>query len=165
VLAARGVALPAAAIERGVWLAKWPGRFESAPNAPRLHWDGAHNPEGARALADAWVDARLAPPAAIVLALSRDKDERAMLEALVPLAAGARWFATRARNPRAMDPDRIAAAARERGLTASVAPDVVTACRAALAAAAPDGLVLLCGSLFAIGEAMEAFGGAPAEQQ
>jgi folylpolyglutamate synthase/dihydropteroate synthase len=47
-------------------------------------------------------------------------------------------------------------------MRARVAPDVATALHAALAATA-EGTVLLTGSLFAVGEAMAAFGGAPGE--
>jgi dihydrofolate synthase/folylpolyglutamate synthase len=164
VLERRGVHLPKPAIERGLWLAKWPGRLEPAPRAQRLFWDGAHNPEGARALAAAWLEADLAAPGAVVLALSRDKDVDAMLEALAPLVSNATVFATRTRNERAMEPERIVAAAQERGMAARVEAAVVPACRAALEATAPSGKVLLTGSLFAVGEAMEAFGGAPGER-
>ena len=43
-----------------------------------------------------------------------------------------------------------------------IAPDVRTACDRGRAWAAGEG-ALLAGSLFAVGEAMEAFGGAPGE--
>jgi len=161
VLARRGVAIPDAAIRRGFAAARWPGRFEAAPREPRLWWDGAHNPEGVAALERAWRDAGLPAPRAIVLAVSRDKDMAAMLAAIARLGRGATVFATRSHNERAADPARIVEAAPAAGLRALPAPDVVTACRAALDAAGPDGVALLTGSLFAVGEAMQAFGGAP----
>ncbi|HTM57089.1 MAG TPA: hypothetical protein VL123_01600, partial [Candidatus Udaeobacter sp.] len=55
--------------------------------------------------------------------------------------------------------------ARDAGLDTESVPGVPDACRAALDRAGRDGLALLTGSLFAVGEAMEALGGAPGEWQ
>jgi dihydrofolate synthase/folylpolyglutamate synthase len=163
-----GVAIPPAALEAGFREARWPGRFERCASEPRLWWDGAHNPEGMAALERAWSRSRPAPPSALVLALSRDKDVDGVLAPLRRLAPRATLFATRSRSERALEPSRIAAAARAAGLEARVAPDVRAACEAAFRLdPAPDehAPVLLTGSLFAVGEAMEAFGGAPGEMQ
>jgi dihydrofolate synthase/folylpolyglutamate synthase len=164
VLAARGVAIPAAAVVQGFRAVRWPGRFERSPSQTRLVWDGAHNGAGAARLAATWRAAELPAPDAVVLAVSRDKDVRAMLAPLADLMITPRLIATRTHSERALEPQAIAAMAAAIGWSASVASDVPGACRTALAAAAPDGLVLLTGSLFAIGEAMTAFGGAPGEQ-
>jgi dihydrofolate synthase/folylpolyglutamate synthase len=161
VLAARGLRVPSDAIARGFARARWPGRLEQAPHEKRLWWDGAHNPHGMAALEGAWRRSALPAPGAVVLALSRDKDVAAMLESLARLGSGAKWFATRTRSERALDPASIVASAGSHRI--GTAPDVPAACRAALAETAPDGLVLLTGSLFAVGEAMETFGGAPGE--
>ena len=163
-LADRGVAIPAAAIVSGMRDARWPGRFERAPREPRLVWDGAHNADGMRALAAAWRAAGFAAPAAVVLALSRDKDAGAVLAVLAELAPHATFVATRSRDARALDPLALAKLAEAAGLNARTAPAVEAACRAALALAPSGDSVLLTGSLFALGEAMESFGGAPGEQ-
>ena len=88
-----------------------------------------------------------------------------MARAIAGGLPGARMIATRTRNPRALDPGALTAAARAAGIEAEEASNVPDACRAALAVSAPAGEVLLTGSLFAVGEAMEAFGGAPGEWQ
>lgn len=163
VLVRRGVSIPAAAVIEGFREARWPGRFERSPSQERLVWDGAHNGPGAERLVALWHDAGLVPPTAIVFAVSHDKDVVAMLEPLRQLMPEPRLIATRTRSERALDPHSIASAAAATGWSASMAADVPSACRAALAGAAPDGLVLLTGSLFAVGEAMTAFGGAPGE--
>lgn len=163
VLAARGVSIPAAAVIEGFREARWPGRFERSPSQDRLVWDGAHNAPGAVRLAAMWRDAGLAAPQAIVFAVAHDKDVVAMLEPLRGLMPEPRLIATRTGSERALDPHEIASAAAATGWSASVAVDVATACRGALTTTAPDGLVLLTGSLFAVGEAMTAFGGAPGE--
>ncbi|NOT32766.1 MAG: bifunctional folylpolyglutamate synthase/dihydrofolate synthase, partial [Candidatus Eisenbacteria bacterium] len=102
-----------------------------------------------------------APPRAVELALSRDKPLDGMLAPLAALAPGARLIATRTRSERAMEPEVIRVAAERHGFDASIADDVATAAREALADS--EGTVLLTGSLFAVGEAMEALGGAPGE--
>jgi folylpolyglutamate synthase/dihydropteroate synthase len=105
----------------------------------------------------------------VVLALSRDKDVEDIVPRLRSIVAPAGLVASRSRNGRAMEPEAIAGAARAIGWPARVEPDLSAALRGALAdAAAAAGAagsdrVLLTGSLFAVGEAMETFGGAPGE--
>jgi dihydrofolate synthase/folylpolyglutamate synthase len=163
VLARRGVPLAEAHVREGFAAARWPGRFERCPREPRLWWDGAHNVHGTTRLAAAWREAGLAPAAALVLAVSRDKDVAAMLEPLRAVAPQGTLFATRSASERALDPEAVAAAARAAGWDARALPDVASACAAALERAGRDGTVLLTGSLFAVGEAMVAHGGAPGE--
>ena len=162
-LRAQGVAIPAQAVVCGVRDARWPGRLEPCPAEPRLWWDGAHNAHGVAALADAWRDLGLPAPRAIVLAVSSDKDVAGMMAALAGLARAAIVFATRSRSGRALEPARVAQAAAAAGLECRETIGVDAACRAALVHAGAKGRALLCGSLFAVGEAMEAFGGAPGE--
>ena len=163
--------IPLAAVRTGFAGARWPGRLEPSPAVRRLWWDGAHNVDGVRRLAQAWRDEMLMdPPSAIVFAASRDKDVHAMLQRLGSFAREATFVLTRTRSERSVEPEALAEQATALGLRHSTAPDV----RAALAPwldHGPDGRgrasgrVLLCGSLFAVGEAMEAFGGAPGELQ
>lgn len=159
----RGIRIPRAALLAGVELARWPGRFEACETQPRLWWDGAHNPEGVRWLAAMWASRRPGPPGAVVLAASQDKDLPAMLASLRETFGTFRLLATRSRSERAADPAAIAREAVRQGLEAEALPDVRTAVLRALAST--GGEVLLTGSLFAVGEAMEAFGGAPGEQR
>jgi dihydrofolate synthase/folylpolyglutamate synthase len=163
-LARSGLRIEADAVRGGFGAARWPGRLEAAPGEPRLWWDGAHNLQAIEALARAWPKTGNAAPGCVVLAVSRDKDVAAMLAALSRLGCGGRMVATRSRSERAMDPEPLAAAAAAAGWRPLVAPDVPAACRTALAVAGRSAPVLLTGSLFAIGEAMEAFGGAPGER-
>ena len=101
-------------------------------------------------------------PPVVVLALSQDKDASAILRALHQGFPEARLIATRSRSERALEPAALAEQATEAGFIAEPLPDVPTAVRHGLKVAG-DGVVLLTGSLFAVGEAMEAFGGAPGE--
>lgn len=163
-LAAQGVTIPAPAVVRGFAAARWPGRLEPCAAELRLWWDGAHNLPGIAALLAAWRDdLRLPPPQAVVLALARDKDAAGIVRAVHDAAPQAVVIATRTRSERARAALELAALAAEAGAPVRVADDVPAAVRTALALG--DGRVLLAGSLFAVGEAMAAFGGAPAEQQ
>ena len=162
-LAARGVTIPADAVTRGTAATRWPGRLGVSPREPRLWWDGAHNVDGMRHLVARWThrDARTRPPV-VVLALSNDKDAGAILAALREGFPDAILIATRSRSERARAPAELARLATEAGFTAEALPDVRTAVRRGLEAAG-TGIVLLTGSLFAVGEAMEVWGGAPGE--
>ncbi|MBI5710233.1 MAG: bifunctional folylpolyglutamate synthase/dihydrofolate synthase [Candidatus Eisenbacteria bacterium] len=161
-LAESGVEIPADAVREGFAEARWPGRLEPCPAEPRLWWDGAHNADGFRALARAWrEDLGFEPPAAVVLALSRDKDALAIARVVKEFVPAARLLVTRSRNERAMPAEDLARCASTAGLAPEAAPDVRRALEAALAGG--GGQVLLAGSLFAVGEAMEAWGGAPGE--
>jgi dihydrofolate synthase/folylpolyglutamate synthase len=161
VLRGRGVAIDSRAEAHGLRAARWPGRLDRCPHVRRLWWDGAHNLDAFRALTAAWRGLGHPPPA-LVLALSRDKDAREIARALREGFGAVPAFATRTRNPRAMPVETLEAALGEAGFETGSAPDVPAAVRAALARAG-RGRVLLTGSLFAVGEAMEAFGGAPGE--
>ena len=163
-LATRGVPIGLAALREGFARARWPGRLEPCPAEPRLWWDGAHNVDGMRRLCMAWTDdLRLPAPAAIVFAAGRDKDVRAMLTRLRSLAPDAALLVARTANERALSSEELAGFAREAGWRAEAAPSVAEAIDTALARAG-SARVLLCGSLFAVGEAMRAKGGAPGAQ-
>jgi len=155
----------ARAVRAGVAAARWPGRLEPCPGEPRLWWDGAHNVAGMSALVSAWTDdLGLDPPGAIVLALSRDKDVPWMLDGISHHFPRTHLVATRTANARALDPDVIRRAALAHGLAAEAVNELPRAVDRALSLAGSK-TVLLTGSLFAVGEAMQAFGGAPGEQQ
>ncbi len=163
VLRRQGLKISKAALKRGIEKTRWPGRFTPCPGRPRLWWDGAHNPDGISRLVEQWNAVHGSPPAAIVLALSRDKDAAAILEVLRGGFGGARLLVTRTRSERAQAVAELRGLAAVSGFTVEAAADVPAAVERALEIAG-EGRVLLTGSLFAVGEAMEAFGGAPGER-
>jgi dihydrofolate synthase/folylpolyglutamate synthase len=161
-LVQRGVPIPAAALSAGFAAMRWPGRMEACPTVPRLWWDGAHNAHGLRHLGTVWRELHREPPLRVVLALSRDKDLPSVITELRGSFKPLQVIATRSRSERAADPAELAAEAARQGVPVETAPDVESAIRTALAAS-ESSPVLLTGSLFAVGEAMEIFGGAPGE--
>jgi dihydrofolate synthase/folylpolyglutamate synthase len=148
-LAEAGLRVDDASIRAGLSSAQWPGRLE------RMRWrgcdvllDAAHNPAGARALADylrgtAWTDVTL------VAGVMRDKDVSGMLSALLPCCAA--LVCTTPPNPRALAADALAALASD---LPGAPPHVVAIAdpAAALAYACSGGArVVAAGSIFLLG--------------
>ena len=162
-LASLGMPLELDALREGFGEARWPGRLEPCAARPRLWWDGAHNVDGMRRLGQSWTDdLGFAPPVAVVFAAGRDKDVPALLRRLHAFAPAATLFVTRTGNERALTPAELLPLAMSAGFVAEAVDTVPAAIEAACARHA-EGRILLCGSLFAVGEAMVACGGGPAE--
>jgi dihydrofolate synthase/folylpolyglutamate synthase len=132
---------------------KVPGRFEVVRRQPLVVLDGAHNPEGARALrATLEDDFGGRKPDVIVAGFTGERDPEEMLGAMD--AGRARLVvATKPPSPRGVDPAIVAAAAEAMGVRAEVVPSVTGAVERALAVASEDEFVLVTGSLHAVGEA------------
>ena len=144
-----------AVIRRGLREVRWPGRFEVISRRPLTLVDGAHNPDGARALA-ATCRARFpsARPRLVFSALA-DKDVAAIARLVFPLAAS--LHLVQLDNPRALSIERLAALARSSGVPFTEHPNVAAALRGARAEALGDGdhgWVLAAGSLYLVGEAL-----------
>lgn len=129
--------------------------------------DGAHNPDGATALADAIerLRAHLAPGrVTLLVGVMRDKDVAGVLAALRTSAAlrdGRVITTTVPDSPRAMDPVELASA-WGRDARAIVDPDAALTAGIA-AAAADDGSLVVAGSLYLVGHVRGRLtGGAPA---
>ena len=144
-----GLRLDDAAIRTGLTSAQWPGRLE------RVRWrdcdvllDAAHNPAGARALADylretGWTEVTL------VVGVMRDKDVTGMLSALLPCCST--LVCTTPPSPRALAADTLAALAS--GLP-SAPPHVVAVADPATAmahACSAGARVVAAGSIFLLG--------------
>ena len=169
-LEAAGIATVSATARRdGYAAARWPGRLELLEVAVpgrgtrEVLLDGAHNPDGAAALAVALDDLRpyLAgggpspEPLTLVWASMADKDVEGVIDAVARSSslAGATVVCTAVDLPRAMAPEALAAAWRARLPAATVvtAPDPDAALDLALDRA--PGPVIVAGSLYLVGAA------------
>jgi dihydrofolate synthase / folylpolyglutamate synthase len=164
-LGGAGIATVAAEARRtGYGTAAWPGRLELLRVGDRdVLLDGAHNPAGAAALAQALDDLRphlgLAQdrnrPLTLVHASMGDKDVDGIIEALIGsrALAGARLFTTQVQGDRAMPAAELAR--RWRRLRPETELTVVADAGAALerALAVAQGPVVVAGSLYLVGEA------------
>jgi dihydrofolate synthase/folylpolyglutamate synthase len=141
-------------IIRGIETAKWPGRLEVVSERPLVLVDGAHNVEGAKALSK-YVHEFISLPCVLVFAVMKDKNIQKLSEILFPLAHTV--ICTRFPYFKAASPEDIQRqASRFQGRIVSQ-PDVPQAVQTALQAASPDGVVLVAGSLFLVGEIKKIF--------
>jgi dihydrofolate synthase/folylpolyglutamate synthase len=157
-LAEAGIAtVDADARRRGYATAVWPGRLEllDLGEGRAVLLDGAHNPAGAAALAQALDDLlpHLDPgPFTLVVASMADKDVDGVVAALATAAAiqGATVIATSVDAPRAMPADDLAERWRrvDGPATVTAAPDPIAALDLALAR---PGTTVVAGSLYLVG--------------
>ena len=152
-LAARlcgGQALPMQAVREGLSKVRFPARMEIVCKNPLTILDGAHNPHGARALAQS-LSLLEGKPITAVMGVLADKDSTAALKALAPHFR--RLICVTPENPRALDGHELAARADALGLTASAAHSAQEAWELASAVAASEkGAVVICGSLYLAGQ-------------
>ena len=141
----------------GYAAAVWPGRLELVSrDGVDILLDGAHNPAGAAALAQAIDDLRphLTPgPLTLVMAAMADKDVDGIIDALAGAAAmlGATVIATTVDAARAMSSDDLAARWRARAprvADVKAARDPIKALEGAIARGAT---VVVAGSLYLVG--------------
>jgi len=155
-LTQRGFRVPKAAIERGLKRVSWPGRLQVVGRRPWIVLDSAHDEVSAAALARAVRALYPHERLFLILGISRDKDFRAIGKALCPAAAEVIF--TAAQLPRAAPPDRL-----QRALGRICARHVTrrraaTALAYALTRARPGDLILVTGSVYIVGEALQALG-------
>ncbi|MCK9249860.1 MAG: hypothetical protein M0P31_12925 [Solirubrobacteraceae bacterium] len=134
-----------------------PGRFETVSggpghDGPTVIHDGAHNPAGFAALADAVAEAAPPRPVVVLLGVLDDKDPAAMVSALAPVADAV--VVTAPRNPRALPVERLAATVRDAlpGVDVGIDPSAHGGLARARTLAGPGGTVLVTGSLHLVAE-------------
>ena len=145
-----GISLSEEALRAGIAQTYWPGRMETIPGTPPLLLDGAHNPAGATALAEALADIphrRLL----LVVGVMADKDVRQIVSALAPLTTTC--YCVSPSVDRAMDDTELAAILTELGIPSKACGSVASGIICAQQDAKEHDLILICGSLFTVGEA------------
>ena len=131
-------------IKKGIADAKNPARFEIISRSPLTIYDGAHNPNGMRALTSAMK--RYFPDTArtVIFACMRDKDFMPSLQMLNDRNTQF-IFTTVSGNPRAMGAEELCNAARSGGISGEYRNSL----KEALTEAQRRGsLILVCGSLY-----------------
>jgi len=155
----QGFPVTAKSIEQGIRDTRWPGRFQvisSTDSTPEYVFDVAHNPAGAWALrstlSNSYEDRRLI----FVFGAMRDKAIAEMCEILFPLAE--RVVATQAENPRSATSQEICDAAHRTHAEIELSQNVPSALMRAKEIAGIDGIIVITGSIYVVGEAMRALG-------
>ncbi|CAM3788774.1 bifunctional folylpolyglutamate synthase/dihydrofolate synthase [Deinococcus frigens] len=148
------------AVQAGAAATHWPGRLELLPwRGGRVLLDGAHNPDGARALAATLRGLEVAP-LPVIFGAAGDKDVGGVVEALRPYVSHA--ILTRAAlSPRAALAADLAPLFAGLPVTLTGSPGEALDLLAALNAP----LALACGSLYLIGELRPLLLGTPGEER
>lgn len=147
-LRAHNIIIGAGPIRNGLYNARWPGRCEVVGQSPLVVLDGAQNADSARALKEAVRNNFKYNRLLMVLGISEDKDIEGVCAQLCDLADEV--VLTRAGNPRAASPETLAG--HFMGRKVHVTKTVKEARGYAFSAAGRHDLVLVCGSLFVVGE-------------
>jgi dihydrofolate synthase/folylpolyglutamate synthase len=141
------------AIARGLHSVTWPARFQRWDE--RTVIDGAHNPAGARVLAETWQQTFPGEKATLILAALVDKDLPQICAALAPIADFI--LLPKIRSARAVEPDTLAELLAS--LPCSISPSIDAALATARARPNP---ILITGSLHFAGEVLAHLQGVPA---
>jgi len=141
--------VPQAALRYGLETVRWPGRLEVISERPLVILDGAHNPEGVRALADTLIELRQGRKIKLLFATMADKEWQLMLEMLAKLAD--EMIFTRVSMERSADPELLAKNIPV-PIPSRVIQDSQTALAALLDRAQPDDILVVAGSLYLLGE-------------
>ncbi len=162
-LARHGFKVRPDTIEQGIRETRWPGRFQAVPASgdnAEVVMDVAHNPAGAWALRAALSERYEGRSLTLVFGAMRDKAIGEMTEVLFPLAQHV--VATAAENPRSATPEEIQEAGTRTCADVVTANDVASALRKARELTSADGLIVITGSIYVVGEAMRELGVTPA---
>jgi dihydrofolate synthase/folylpolyglutamate synthase len=141
------------AITEGLRQVSWPGRFQEIQ--PGIFLDGAHNPAAAKALADTWRSHFPEVKPTILIGMVADKDIAQTLSELSSIAAS--WIAVAPNSPRSLPVEDLASQIR---LVSQAA--VITSSSLAETLTLIPAPLLICGSLFLVGEALAFYHQQPA---
>jgi len=149
----QGYAIPDEAIRAGCRNVHWPGRLQIVGERPWVVLDVAHNEAAAKALAAALPQMIEYDRLIAVLGLSAEKDAAAFCRVLAPLVEVA--ILTQAQISRALPVEELVRASEGMWRESVVAEDVATAMRLARERASEDDCILVTGSFYVVGEAMD----------
>jgi dihydrofolate synthase/folylpolyglutamate synthase len=137
------------AIEKGVASARWAGRLERIHTNPEVIVDGAHNPAGARALAEYVAEFYGDPKPVLIFGVMRDKSVEEMAAVLFPKFREV--IVTAPAQQRALEPETFL------GMVDHPALSSASSLSEAMARAGDAETIFISGSLFLVGEAIELF--------
>lgn len=124
------------------------GRWEIIQEHPAIVMDVAHNEDGIKQIIQQ-LELTSYHELHIIIGLVKDKEVEKVLS-LLPRSA--HYYFTQAQIPRALAADVLQSKASSQNLIGESYPDVNTAIKEARAKAHHDDLILVCGSVFLVGE-------------
>ena len=149
-----------ASVRTGLANLEWPGRLQLvvSPSGQKVLLDGAHNVGGAEILVAALKQYFPSAHPTLVLGILRDKNWAAMCELLAPEAS--RIMLVPIHSERTAEPHGLAAVCQRANPRARTSEH--PSLSAALAESAGDPFLVIAGSLYLVGEAMELMRVSPA---
>jgi dihydrofolate synthase/folylpolyglutamate synthase len=160
-----GFDISAENVEQGIRSTRWPARFQVIPpedGFPEIVLDVAHNPAGAWALRSALSTFYEDRPLTFIFGAMRDKAIREISDILFPLAD--RVIATQAENPRAASAKEIAELGGHAQTEILPAKSVLEALERARTLAGHEGVIVITGSIYIVGEALGILARKPVRQ-
>lgn len=143
--------IPVAALRNGLQRAALPGRFQTVSESPRLILDVAHNPHAAAYLAGRLAEQpRQGGKVRAVVGMLKDKDIAGTLACLSPQVD--EWYCAPLEGPRGASVEELASHLPQ----ARRFDDVESAWRQAMQEAAPQDIVIVCGSFHTVAHVMDA---------
>ena len=124
------------------------GRWEIIHEHPTIVLDVGHNEDGIKQIVQQ-IELTTHHDLHIIIGLVKDKEVDKVLS-LLPRSA--EYYFTQAQIPRALAADVLKSKAESKNLKGEIFADVNTATKAAMAKAHKDDLILVCGSVFLVGE-------------
>ncbi len=158
-LTEQGLEIPPKAFAEALRTVSWPGRCQLIATDPPTFLDGGHNPDALHALREALKSMHIRRRVALVCGFCGDKAVGEALKAIAPIVSSA-WTVP-IQNERSLTPEAVADLARQAGISAVIPMTNVTEAIEAATDWAQEcqGTVLICGSLFLVGEVLAQMGG------
>ena len=154
-LASEGYRIDPAAVKFGIETLNWPGRLQTVSTHPEVVVDGACNTSAMSAVCE-FIDLKKAKNKSVaVVGMCMDKDVKDVLNILGKSLS--RFILAKTDNPRSMIPAELAELSPD-SVETTVEPDINLAVQKAVSMAGTEGLVLVTGSLYLVGDVLRLFG-------
>jgi dihydrofolate synthase/folylpolyglutamate synthase len=140
------------ALRDGLYKTRWPGRCEIISQGPLVVLDGAQNVASSRVLKETIKNNFKYRRLILVLGISKDKDIKGICNELCDLADEV--ILTKANNPRASEPENLASYFNDKPV--HITHNIKKAKVKAYSLCKKEDLILVCGSLFVVGEFRDA---------
>lgn len=133
----------------------WPGRMHIVSRDPLIILDGAHNPKAIKELANSIKSGFSYRRLILVIGVMEDKDIGNIIRGILPIADYVIY--TRPDYYRSASPERLLREASSNTKQGEIVPVISEALEKAKEMVSPEDMILVCGSLFTVGEAMTYF--------